>query len=76
MSVPVRTSAEFDGIFVDPDGSQRCESLSSCWMVPFERALQVRAFSWTGASAAPPACGGSPRHRTTSAMSPGWSETR
>lgn len=43
-TVPV--SAEFDVAFVDPDGSQRCEPLSACWMVPFERALQVRAFSW------------------------------
>ena len=43
---PVPTSEEFDVTFVDPDGSQRCEPLSSCWMVPFERALQVRAFSW------------------------------
>lgn len=39
-------ATEFDVSFVDPDGSQRCESLSVCWMVPFERALQVRGFSW------------------------------
>jgi hypothetical protein len=42
----VPASAEFDVSFVDPDGSQRCETLSSCWMVPFERVPQVRAFSW------------------------------
>ena len=43
-AVPV--SAEFDVSFIDPDGSQHFESLSSCWMAPFERALQVREFSW------------------------------
>jgi len=42
----VSASTEYDVSFVDPDGSRRCESLSSCWMVPFERGLQVRAFSW------------------------------
>jgi hypothetical protein len=43
---PGPVSVDFDVSFVDIDGSQRCESLSSCWMVPFERALQVRPFSW------------------------------
>jgi hypothetical protein len=38
-------SGDFDASFIDPDGSRRCESLSSCWMVPFERVPPVRAFS-------------------------------
>lgn len=42
----VPASAEFNVSFADPDGSQRCESLSLCWMVPFERVPQVRAFGW------------------------------
>ena len=41
----VPASAGFDVSFVDPGGSRRREPLSSCWMVPFERALQVRDFS-------------------------------
>lgn len=41
----VRVPADFDVSFLDLDGSRRCEPLLSCWMVPFERALQVRAFS-------------------------------
>lgn len=42
-SVPV--SAEFDVSFMGIDGGRRCEPLSSCWMVPFEQAPPVRAFS-------------------------------
>ena len=37
--VPVPVSADFDVSFMDSDGGRRCEPLSSCWMVPFERAL-------------------------------------
>jgi hypothetical protein len=43
--VPVPVSADFNLSFVDVDGRRRCELLSSCWMVPFERVLPVRTFS-------------------------------
>ena len=43
--MPVPVSADFDVSFMDSDGGRRCEPLSSCWMVLFERALPVRAFS-------------------------------
>lgn len=36
--------ADFVVSFVDLDGRRRGESLSSCWMVPFERVLPVREF--------------------------------
>ena len=39
---PVPVSADFDVSFMDIDGGRRCEPLSSCWIVPFERALQGR----------------------------------
>lgn len=42
--MPVPASAQFDVSFVDMDGDRRREPLSSCWMVPFERVLPVRAF--------------------------------
>lgn len=41
----VPASAGFKVSFIDPDGGRRCEPLSSCWTVPFERALPVRAFT-------------------------------
>lgn len=44
-SVPSPVPADFDLSFVDADGGRRCEPLSACWSVPFERALPVRAFS-------------------------------
>jgi hypothetical protein len=43
-SVPVPVSADFGVSFVDLGGTRRWEPLPSCWMVPFERALPVRAF--------------------------------
>jgi len=43
--VPAPVPADCDVSFVGLDGRRRCEPLSSCWMVPFERALPVRAFS-------------------------------
>jgi hypothetical protein len=43
--MPLSVSADFDVSFVDIDGGQRRDPLSSCWMVPFERVLPVRAFS-------------------------------
>jgi hypothetical protein len=42
---PVPVSEDFDVSFMDIDGARRCEPLSSCWIVPFERALPVRAFN-------------------------------
>lgn len=43
--VPVPISADFHVSFVDANGARRCEPLSSCWTVPFEQALPVRAFT-------------------------------
>jgi hypothetical protein len=43
-SVPVPASAGFGVSFVDVDGGRHRGPLSSCWMVPFERVLPVRAF--------------------------------
>jgi hypothetical protein len=43
-SAPVPVSAGFGVSFVDVDGGRRRETLSSCWMVPFERVLPARAF--------------------------------
>jgi hypothetical protein len=43
--MPVPGAADFDVSFVDIDGVQRCEPLSSSWTVPFERVLPVRSFS-------------------------------
>jgi hypothetical protein len=43
--VPIPVSADFDLSFVDADGGRRCEPLSACWIVPFERTLPIRAFS-------------------------------
>jgi hypothetical protein len=42
--VPVPASAGFGVSFADMDGGRRREPLSSCWMVPFEQVLPVRAF--------------------------------
>lgn len=69
--VPVPVSADFDVSFMDIDGGRRCEPLSSCWMVPFERALPFRAFSSYKARRASRACGGVPRPQSMSATSPG-----
>jgi hypothetical protein len=43
--VPLPASADFDVSFVDIDGGERCDPLSSCWVVPFERVLPIRGFS-------------------------------
>lgn len=40
----VPLSADLTVSFVDLDGRRRGESMSSCWMVPFERILPVRQF--------------------------------
>jgi len=42
--LPVPASVSFGVSFVDMDGLRRSEPLSSCWMVPFEQVLPVRAF--------------------------------
>jgi hypothetical protein len=36
-------AAKIDVIFADPGGVERCEPLSVCWSVRFERARPVRA---------------------------------
>jgi hypothetical protein len=43
--VRVPISADFGVSFVDPNGERRCEPLSLCWAVPFERTLPIRAFT-------------------------------
>jgi hypothetical protein len=64
--VLVPVSADFDVSFIDIDGGRRCEPLSSCWMVPFERALPVRAFSSYKRKKASRAYGGLLRLRSMS----------
>jgi hypothetical protein len=43
--VPVPISADFDISFLDAYGGRKCEPLSLCWTVPFERTLPVRTFT-------------------------------